>query len=283
MFVSNFRQLRSYSGPPIKRYAGFHNWPALLWNTRVPAAAKACSGVLVGAASLIAVHPDTLITLGPPLAVGAYFLNRRLNHRQYVRLLAVVTPKSASEWLNNRCNVRIWSYDETDVENVVKGIETQSEHFQAQILQLVESRIVDYVVDKASTLDASALVSLLLDENSQVNVHLGEIETLVSTRAETVAPDGNTHFVDFFRLSVALFSKKNAHNRTRLGVADVSILALPTLEHEEQLQYQDYRIAIEITPFGHSGGTEVILEGTRELQSVEEFRRTEGDQGETKI
>lgn len=275
--LHHFVGARHFSGPPLKRYSGLKNWPQLFWHTQVPAPAKLFSGILAGALSLTHIHPNTLATVGPPLLVGAFFANRRLNHARYLRLVEIVRPKNASDWDDNSRKVRIWKYNEADVANVVRGLENSFEHYQAQMLELVAKKIVDFAIDHDEGL-ASRLVALFLDENRQVVVHLGEnLETFVATQAEVVAPDGSEHISEFQRFSVAIYSSKNVSTRKRLGVADVSVLSVPVTDVEAETDYQDYRISIDITPFELWGKTERVECNGDEIASIDTYRnRTDG-------
>lgn len=272
---------RSYSGPPAKRYNGFTNWPSLTWNTRVPASAKIFGGVISAAVAMTHIHHNTIVTLGPPIALVSYFILRRLNHQQFLRLLALVKPANASEWDDNSSKIRIWKYDETSVENVVQGIENEFQHTLAQALEVLEKKMVDYVAEKENNENVSPLVALLLDENKQVVMNLGESpETLVSTRAEVIDQDGSEQFVEFVRLSVALYSSKNVQSRRRLGVVDVGLLGVPEIEADGDLDYRDYRMSIEITPFKLFAKPEKVAAVGTDISSADGFKKRSEKQKE---
>lgn len=264
--------VRCYSGPPLKRYTGFKNTPSLIWHTQIPAAAKLFGGVLAGAATFIHTHPNTLVTLGPPIAVALYFLHQRADHRQFQRLLSHVKPLNSSGWEDESSKIRVWNYDEADIRNVVRGIEDQYQHFQKQVLQLTENRIVDYVIERESLLNTSSLISSLMDENNQVMVHLGELpETFITSKADVVTPDGLESLAEFVNFSVPLYSSKNTKKRNRWGIAEVSLLAVP--EVPEGLPYQDYRISIRLTPHNLKAKTEnVSLPSGTGIGTLESFR-----------
>lgn len=265
---------RNYSGAALKRYNGFTNWPSLTWNTRVPAPAKIFGMILSAAVTMTHVHPSTLVTLGPPMAVGSYFLNRRINHQRFLRLLALVKPSIASEWDDVRSKIRIWNYDETNVQNVLRGIDNEFQHTLVQSLEVLLKKLIDYVVQQESEDAVSPLVALLLDENKQVVMHLGESpETLVSTRAEVIDQDGNEQFVKFVRFSVALYSSKSIQTRSRVGVVDVGLLGVPEHEGDDDLEYQDYRMGIEITPFKLFAKPEIVSAVGTQISSAGGFER----------
>lgn len=272
-----FIPMRSYSGPPVKRYNGFTNWPSLTWNTRVPASAKVFVGVISAAVAMTHVHHNTIVTLGPPIALGSFFILRRLNHQQFLRLLALVKPANASEWDENSSKIRIWNYDETNVQNVLQGIENEFQHTLAQALEVLEKKLVDYVAEQENNENVSPLVALLLDENKQVVMNLGESpETLVSTRAEVIDQEGSEQIVDFLRLSVALYSSKNVQSRRRLGVVDVGLLGVPEIEADGDLDYRDYRMSIEITPFKLFAKSEKVTAVGTGISSADGFKKKNG-------
>lgn len=262
--------IRHFSGPPLKRYSGLRNWPQLVWQIRVPALAKLFGGILGVALSLTHIHPNTLVTVAPPLAVGAFFANKRLNHMRYMHALGLVRPTNSAEWDEQGRIFRIWNYDERSVANVARGLNSQYEHFQAQILELLERKLVDYAIEQDEN-RALKLVKLFLDENGQLVVHLGErFETFVSSQAEVIGPDGTERFSEFRALSVAIYSSKSVQKRKRLGVAEVTLLSVPETELES-VGYTDFRVSIKIVPYELWGKPEVVETGT-EIISAESFK-----------
>lgn len=239
---------RAFSGPPVKSYNAFKS-PLSLALQRVPPVAKYFSGILTAALGMTHLHPNTVVTVGPPIAVLGFFAYRRFQHAQYLKLVALVKPQNG--WADQDWKVRIQNYDETDVQNVLSGIENQYDNFHVQVMELVEKRIVDYVVQRERTGAISPVISLLLDENKQVVVHLGDPETYVSLRAEAPNEESMekarieeaTELVDLIRFSVPFYSSGNTKLRKRLGVAEVTLMQVPGTESA----YTDYRVCIELT------------------------------------
>lgn len=252
---------RHFSGPPLKRYSGLRNWPQLVWQAKVPALAKLFGGILGVALLLTHIHPNTLVTVTPPLAVGVFFANKRLNHTRYMSALRLVRPINSTEWDYQGRIFRIWNYDERSVANVARGLNSQYEHFQAQILELLERKLVDYAIEQDDS-RALKLVKLFLDENGQLAVHLGErFESFVSSQAEVIGPDGTERFSEFRCLSVAIYSSRSVQKRRRLGVAEVTLLSVPEIELES-VNYTDFRVSIKIVPYEIWGKIEVVETGT---------------------
>lgn len=250
--------VRNVSSAPIKSYSGLKNPASLMWHHHMPPTAKYFGGILTAATTISHVHPNTLITVAPPVAVAGYFVVRRINHGNYIRLLDVVRPKEASGWADDDAKVRVWAYNEEDLATAVRGIENQYEHFQEQIVQMVENRVVDYVATQEQDGLETAVTRALLDENKQVAVHMGaSFETFVSLQADVVDSDGMAAVVEFVRCSVPYYSSKNLQLRRRLGVAEISLLQVPQPEAaEEKTEYTDYKIWIDLTPYGFFGKAE---------------------------
>lgn len=248
------KTIRLASTAPIKSYTGLKNPASLIWHHHLPSTAKYFSGILAAAATISHVHPNTLVTIVPPVAVAGYFAARRINHANYVQLLALVRPRDAAEWADDDAKVRVWRYKEEDVATVLRGIENQYEHFQEQIVELVEQRVVDYVAAREQEGHETAVTRALLDENKQVAVHVAAtFETFVSLQADVVNSEGNGAVVEFVRCSVPYYSSKNIQLRRRLGVAEVSLLQVPDKSGEatsELADYTDYKIWIDLTPYG---------------------------------
>lgn len=246
---------RLVSTAPIKSYSGLKNPAALWWHHRLLPTAKYFSGILVAAATISHVHPNTIATIGPPVAVAGYFAARRINHLNYLRLLALVRPKDASEWADDNSKIRVFPYNEEDIATAVRGIENQYEHFQEQIVQLVEQRVVDYVVAQEQEGRETPVTKSLLDENKQVAVHVGQsFETFVSLQADVVDSEGNGAVAEFVRCSVPYYSSKNLQLRRRLGVVEISLVEVP--QQAEETGYTDYKIWVDVTPYGFFGRPE---------------------------
>lgn len=188
-------------------------------------------------------HPNTLITLGPPLGVAAWFFRSRYEKIEYFRLLKQIQPISTEEFENPEQRIRVARYDETDVDLALEGFDNQFQYFQKQILEIVEKRIVDYIaMSETTSAKVSAVIQPLMDENKQVTVHLGSaFETFVTTKAEVPAVSDDT-IVEFTKLSVPYYNTKNAKNRKRLGVAEVTLLEIP----QKDERVQDLRIDITL-------------------------------------
>lgn len=195
-------------------------------------------------------HPDTVVTAGPPIAVGAYYIYRRFQHAQYLKLVATVATK---DWDDKDWKVRIQKYDETSVENVLEGIDTQYDFFHVQVMEIVERRIVDYVVQCEGNGTLSPILSLLLDENKQVVVHLGDPETYLSLKAEATL-DSEEKVVEFVKFSVPFYTSKSKL-RKRLGVAEITMMEVPGVD----AAYKDYRMCIELSPYKMFAGQKEVI------------------------
>ncbi|OVF07031.1 hypothetical protein A9F13_16g01397 [Clavispora lusitaniae] len=251
----HIHHVRFASTAPVKSYWGLRNPASLFWHQKLSPTAKYFSGILAAATAVSHVHPNVLVTVGPPVAVAGYFIARRLNYLHYKASLALVRPADASAWADEDAIVRVWSYKEEDLATAMRGIENRFGHFQAQVVELVEKRVVDYVAAQEQSGVSTGIARSLVDENSQVVVHMGSsFETFVTSQAKVIDQGGNDAVVEYIKCSVPYYSSKNAALRRRLGVAEVSMLAVP--DGSESEDYTDYRIHIDLCPYRFFGKPE---------------------------
>lgn len=246
---SQLQTLRSYLGPPVKSYHGLRTPLALLW-ARSPPQTKVFGGLALLGLAIANLHPNTIITLGPPLGVGAWFARSRYERTEYFRLVRQIQPSSPEEFEDSDQRIRIARYNEEDVNLVLEGFDNQFQYFKKQVLDLVEKRIVDYIAMSESTPHTmSKVIKPLIDENKQVTVHLGsDVETFVTTKAEVPAFSDDT-IVEFTKLSVPYYNSNNAQRRKRLGIVEVSLLEIP----QEMAQFQDFRIGVKLVQYKQWG------------------------------
>lgn len=253
---------RSYSAPS-KRYTGFR-LPGSLFIHKVPAPAKWFSGFVATALSLTHLHPDTLITLGPPVLIGGYFAYRRINHQKYLHLIAQVVPKTSAEWSDDRYIFRIQSYDESDVRNVLNGYDNKYQHFMAQVVPLIEERLKD-VVELQQRQQKQH--TLFMDSAGQFRVNLGPIETFVTSKAEVPSEtDDGEDVAEFITMLAPLWSSREQKDKKRVATLEVSMLKCPT--SAPQGETDDYRVSVGFVPFKFLAKAEAFEPGTRLLESA---------------
>lgn len=253
---------RSYVAPS-KRYTGFR-LPGSLFIHKVPAPAKWFSGFVATALSLTHFHPDTLITLGPPILIGGYFAYRRINHQKYVHLIAQVVPKTSAEWSDDRYIFRIESYDESDVRNVLNGYNNKYEHFTAQVVPLIEERLKDVVEQQQRQQKQH---TILMDSAGQFRVNLGQIETFVTSKAEVPSEtDDGEDVAEFITMLMPLWSSREQKDKKRLATLEVSMLKCPS--SDPQGKSEDYRVSVGFVPFRFLAKAEAFEPGTRILESA---------------
>lgn len=245
---------------PIKLYGCLNTPVSLAWHKKTPPKAKYFLAILAAAAAIYHIHPDTIITLGPPTAIGWYFLARRINHKYYLKLVneAKLLPTQ---------NVKIPKYDETSVENVLRGINSEIDHFKKNVLKIVEQHMVDYVARQHAEGKISGVISALLDANNQVQLRLDpDFETLVLLQAE----DGDA-IVDFVKFSVPYYAGKEKDSR-RVGVAEVTMLGVSEdaeinetneaeeSEHEKEAEEsREWRMLIRLCTFRQFGRASEVV------------------------
>lgn len=254
--LSNISSARYYTLPPRKSYNA--NRTAIqLYLSRVPSAAKYFGGVILSAYSLIHLHPNTIITLGPPIGLGSYYLYKRWMRKQRNAQILKIIPPNKSEFQKIDDRIRIKAYDETDVYNVLNGMENQYDHFKRQVIEITERKIIDHVMLNTEASNSS----LFIDKNQQVSINVdeNEIETFIKTKIpipasfiseeETTDVNESKTQLNMVKLSIPFYSNKDVKTRKRMGIFEVYLLELPADETAQKNQYLDYKIYIEVTPY----------------------------------
>ena len=243
---------RLYSGPLVKSYTPLTTPFSLWWAQNVPLTAKYASALITTAVAATHVHPNTIVTLGPPTLALSYFIYRRFEHKRYRDLLRLVQTLQNDDSLAENA-VCIKHYDEADPANVMAGIENEFDSFRSQILPVIRSKFVDHVMEYEQSGSESAVVKSVLDENKQMLVYVEEDpETFVTLKAES-AEEG--FFPKFITFSVPYFTSRNIKTRKRLGVLQISMLELKSEEDELD---KKYRLAIQAWPHGMFSKSERI-------------------------
>ncbi|KAK6459390.1 uncharacterized protein RJT20DRAFT_15667 [Scheffersomyces xylosifermentans] len=295
--------------PPRKSYNPNSNVLQYIWNQRVSANVKYFGALAFSAYTLTHVHHDTLITVGPPLLLGGYYLYRTYRKRLYAKETSKILDTSLD---NDNGKVRFKVYDETELSNVVKGIENQVDHFKRQVVDVVERRIIDYIIRNRDDSTLTAEFSpLFMDENDQfsVNINENEIETWITASVNLGSKLGKQQvndkssyqepeMVDFVKLTLPLYSSKDLSNRIRTGTIQVYLLEVPRSDesghrtnHEEEENSQedimpehiDYNIGIEVSRFGFLPSKSLFIrdisgEGITKSSLLQEDEETKEDE-----
>lgn len=258
----------------------------MFWHKTVPIQLKYASAVVASALALVNVHPNVLVTLGPPALIGSWFLNSYRKRALYARAAAKITPDKTGLG-SDGSTIRIAKYDEASLENVLSGIESEFDSFRTQVLELIERRIADHVAqhqhdDMSLFMDSNHQISVIVDEN--------DVETFVSLKYEVAKADTgqgveNTsedvssvehQLTNFNVFSVPFYSSRNKLERRRLGVIEAYLVQLPV---QEEAKHEDYNILLEITPFKLFPSKETIVVG--ELGGLYESKKYR-DQNKTR-
>jgi hypothetical protein len=229
----------------------------------VPLTAKYFGAIGITAFTLTHVHHDVLLTLGPPVVIGGYFAYKWYHRRQ----IAIETGKVLHHDLDT---IRVARYDESDISNVMKGLENQFDHFKANVVDVLEQKIADYVVEQKSNDTPSKIVPYFTDgDQITINMRPNELETFIMTKLPPQdsttddAPIYSGDMIDFIKLSLPFYSSKDKAIRKRLGVIQVYLLESP----QESEKYIEYKICIEVVPY--SGGFAAPLRVARSQSIVE--------------
>lgn len=252
--------------PPIKTYGSNTNAIKLYWNYKVPTTFKYFSSLIAISYFLTHFHPSTLVTAGPPLLLGSWYGNQRWKKYQFNKLFDKIKPQNLEDWESKGNKIRIEKYDMSDIGNVVSGIENEFDNLKVQVLQVVEKKIIDYIIEnkKEGKIDTNELLKLFIDENDQlsININHDNIETFVNTNVEIPnlseknkmklsSEDEEEEITKFIKFSVPFFTNKDMSNNKRLGVIEIYLLKTPIL-NDEKVNFEQYKMRIEIIPYKFS-------------------------------
>lgn len=247
------------------------------WHKRFPTPFKYFSLILATAGTLRYIHPNTLITVGPPIAIGGWFLYKWFTKNQlYKKEIAKIYPNTLLEATDANNQILIQKYDETDINNVLNGIENEFDSFKSQLVPSLELKIIDYAIlkkDSNHSNDSNPVLKLFNSSDSdQVTCKLGnDFDTfIVLPLREDYLPynayqkdvmEGTTDVVfdKFIKISIPLYSSKDMTNRKRLGTVEVYLLQhqekevdnKPEMEEEPPSQTGTlYNISVVISKYG---------------------------------
>ncbi|CAH2355610.1 hypothetical protein CLIB1423_29S01090 [[Candida] railenensis] len=243
---------------------------SIFWHQRFPTAYKYFSLVVASAGTLRYIHPNTLITIGPPLAVGSWFIYKWYKHSySYKREIAKIYPKSTLEASDPNNQILMKPYDEASVENVLNGIEDEFDSFKTQILPLIESKLIDYAILKNN--NPLGIFKRREDGNDeQLTCKLGDdFETFIVLplidkylpyneyqRDLMESTEGRIEFDKFIKFSVPFYSSKDSTTRKRLATVEVYLLQHVNTDSENQL----YKISVELVKYGSFNRRRLLIE-----------------------
>lgn len=208
----------------------------------MPLTAKYFGVVGLTAYTLTHVSHEMMFTLGPPLLVAGYFGYKWYHQRLWKTETGKIMNKDVDI-------VRIRSYDETEVANVLQGLDSQFDHFKRNIIDVVERKIIDYVVQQKSNEQDGEVEKLFINgDQISININENELETFVVLKI--VPPEFpkqevySNDLVDFIKLTLPFYSSKNTRSRKRLGIIQVYLLENP----QDDRLFHEYNMEIEIVP-----------------------------------
>ncbi|CAK7918851.1 hypothetical protein CAAN3_25S00716 [[Candida] anglica] len=255
----NWSNVRNYSAPrqslltttsPITKF--YHS---------ISPSYKYFSIFLLIAATIRHVHPNTLITAGPPVAIGSYYAYRHY-HQSYLykRELLKVYPSTTDKANDTNNQIQIQPYDESDINNVLNGVENEFDSFKSQLLPLLEKKLVDYAILHDNPM------GIFMNEDQVSSRLSSDLETfIVLPIRENLLPyneftrdqllnETNTsiRFSKFIKFSLPFFSGRDTTSRKRLATVEVYLL-----QHEEDPHR--YNVSVGITPYGILPGRKTLL------------------------
>lgn len=221
--------------PPAKSYTCLLSPVSMTWNALIPPSVKYFGAACTLGLALTKIHPNVLFTVGPPLLLSVWFLSRQIASRRYRNELLVIMPVTAEGFSGKNDKIQLKTYDESDEELVLKGIESEYDFFKTQIAELVARRIRDH-----ASIESNRNL-LLVDKNGQFCLHLSEnyIETFIVLKAE-IKLEETSQLVDFIKLSMPLFASRQ--DKVKKATVEVYLLQVPGTDLE-------YKITLRITPY----------------------------------
>lgn len=243
---NNIKTSRYLSSPPRKSYGANHTPLSLAWNNKVPSTAKAFSAIILSALSVINIHPDILFTIGPPILLSGWYTYTRRDKHLFKKEISKILPngKLADEQSGR---LYIKKYDESDVKNLKRNVDSVFDNFKVQILELAERRILDYISSNLE--EVKGKLPQIIDENDQITAKLGSdsIETFISLKVEILHEMSDAKELhSFIKLSVPLYLNQKLEKRHRIGVAEISLIEIGSPDQIDRLAY---KYLIELSPY----------------------------------
>ncbi|KAK6199428.1 uncharacterized protein RJT21DRAFT_3225 [Scheffersomyces amazonensis] len=246
--ISRFSTIPT-SLPPRKSYQANTTGLSLLWNKIIPINVKYFTGIGLFAFSLIHIHPNVLVTVVPPILVGGYF-----GYRKYIRWIHKISSEKLLKTYSKNSKddkIQIKKYDESELSNVLKGIENEFDSFKVQLVDIIERRLLDQIIKSRDP----QLTRLFIEQSQEseqvsININANDVETWITSKVNVPGEDDLSDISilsNFFKFSLPFYSSKDINHRKRLGVIQVYLVEVPT--DDDSLIYNEYQIGIEVTPY----------------------------------
>lgn len=242
----NIKVNRYLSSAPRKSYGANLTPLSLTWYNKVPSTAKAFSAIILSALSVINIHPDILFTIGPPILLSGWYTYTRRDKHLFEKEISKIMPNGIlADEQSGRLYIK--KYDETDVKNLKRNVDSIFDNFKVQIVELAERRIFDYISSNLE--EVKRKLPLIIDENDQITAKLGgdSIETFITLKVEILHEASDAKELhNFIKLSVPLYLNQKLEKRHRIGVAEISLIEI---ENPDQTDRLAYKYLIEISPY----------------------------------
>lgn len=211
----------------------------------IPYQLKYLSAFGAGALAFINLHPQIWITLGPPILIAGYYLNRNIKHNLYIQNVNQITngvEDQVSDYSPSEI-VKILPYDESQLYNVQEEIENEYDSLKRQIVDLVGKRLVEHITSNPEAIERNETLSpFIKDSQFTINLFENEFESWVTSKVR-VPEDSKDNVVvkRFIKALLPYYSEKSIKSRERLGVISIYLLKLNEVE---------WAISLEISPIG---------------------------------
>ncbi|KAI5957671.1 hypothetical protein KGF57_002937 [Candida theae] len=262
--ISKRTLFQSYTEIPRNSYVANKTYPLLIWNNLIPYQLKYLSGLGAGVLTFINLHPQIWITLGPPISIAGYYLNRKIKHNLYEKnanqIVDRTTEEQGSKYPPAQV-VKILPYDESQLYNIQEDIENEYDSLRRQIVDLVGKRIVEHITSNPNSVEDNEILSSFM-KDSQFNVHFfeNEFESWVTSQAKIYETNRDDCTLQrFIKASLPYYSERNVQTRKRLGVVSVYML---------KLDEDSWAISLEISPIGWKSKS-TWIRGVSSMENME--------------
>ncbi|KAI5965790.1 uncharacterized protein KGF55_001153 [Candida pseudojiufengensis] len=256
---------------PRNSYIANKTYPQLIWNNYIPSNFKIFTVLGTGVIGFIKLDPNIWITLGPPIAVSGYYLNKYLKHKIYLKNVSKILPHASNQNIdesnviiedNNNENelnpfnstecVKILPYDESQLYNLKYEIDNEYDSLRKQIVNLVEKRIIEYILLTQSNDDYSILKDFMTNDNQfNFNTNENEIESWVTSKIKLSTSSQESELKKFIKLSIPYYDSKS-NKKKRIGTVSIYLIKLNNI---------DWKMSIEISKLNWSKSKSIWING----------------------
>ncbi|KAI5955088.1 hypothetical protein KGF54_001649 [Candida jiufengensis] len=279
--ILKFRSNRTVT--PRNSYITNKTYPQLIWNNYIPSNLKIFSVIGTGIIGFIKLNPNVWITLGPPIAIGTFYMNKYIKHRIYLNNVSTVLPevhtiddKDQNVIIEENLKaetalpslfkpteiVKILPYDESQIYNLKYEIDNQYDSLRKQIIDLIEKRIKESILLSQNSTDqvCSIMNEFMEDDQFNININENEIESWITSKVKLPSSKDESNLKQFIKLSFPYYSSKTVKDRKRIGTLAIYLI---------KINETDWKIDIEINKLGWFNSESVWIKELDNSENME--------------